>query len=347
MISEEKLLEKYFNELKLIETLEKNYLTNLKYQKCFNKKFMDYSFDIKGPNAFRIANIVSDSFYGYSRRQKDGKGYYLGCCLPIDGQFFSGTYDRCTDAIELYSRVYKEKISAYDISDNDLNKGLRNYEFQEKKFIVVSGDIDFNFKMSHVRYFQDIIENGDSKMSYEEKKNLNNLLIFVYNDLTYTPNNISLLPVPGGLNNIKKSLGNDRLDTFLFTLKLYYDEEYTSLILSASAGMNPPFIKNRNMLKEFLDSFGDIYTYCKKMYHINDKNFVNTLCESGSKPIDTAERVKCYLELATQFWSNKYEFYKKADKNTRTQYQKMIKNIMESREKKYINSFTGSDNYIC
>lgn len=197
-----------------------------------------------------------------------------------------------------------------------------------------------------MRYFQDVVVNGNSKMNFEEKKNLNNIILR-YNDLTYTPCNISLLPVPGGLNNIKKALGNDRLDTFLFTLKLYYDEEYTSLILSASAGSSPPFIKNRNALKEFLDSFGSIYNYCEKMYHINDKDVVNTLCESGSKPIDTAERVKYYLELATQFWGNKYEFYKKADKNTRTQYQKMIKNIMESRGKRYINSFNGSNNYIC
>lgn len=346
ILQDHPILIKYFEELNLAEILKKNSLTNLKSQECFNKEFMDYSFDINGRNARYIADIFSDSFYGYCRRKKDEKGYRLGCTLPIEGTFFNEEYDRCTDAIELYSKVYKDKISESGIALNDLKKGLRNFEFQEKKFIKVSGDIDFNFKMSHVRYFQDVVVNGNSKMNFEEKKNLNNVILR-YNDLTYTPRNISLLPVTGGLNNIKKSLGNDRLDTFLFILKLYYDKGYSSLILSASAGSKPPFIKNRNMLKEFLDSFGNIYNYCEKMYHINDKEFVNTLCESGSKPIDTAERVKDYLGFADRVWFNKEEFYKESDENISTQYQKMMKETIESRGKKYINSFIGSDDYIC
>jgi hypothetical protein len=346
ILQDHPILIKYFDELNLVELLKKNSLTNLKSQECFNKEFVDYSFDINGPNALYIANIVSDSFYGYCRSVKDEQGYHLGCSLPIEGDFFNEEYDRFTDAIELYSIVYKENISETGIASNDLKKGIRSFEFQDKKLIKVGGDIDFNFKMSHVRYFQDVVVNGNSEMTTEEKKNLSNLILR-YNNLTYTPRNISLLPVTGGLNNIKKSLGNDRLDTFLFTLKLYYDKGYSSLILSASAGSNPPFIKNRNMLKEFLDSFGNIYNYCEKMYHIRDKDFVDMLCASGSKPIDTAERVKDYLGIADRVWFNKEEFYKEADENIRTQYQKMMMEAIESRGKKYINSFTGSDDYIC
>lgn len=127
------LLMKYFKELNLVEKLKENSLEILESQEFFNNKFIDYSFDIRGSKALSIANTVTDSFYGYCRRKKDEKGYRLGCTLPIEGTFFNEEYDRCTDAIELYSKVYKDKISESGIASNDLKKGLRNFEFQEKK----------------------------------------------------------------------------------------------------------------------------------------------------------------------------------------------------------------------
>ena len=43
-----------------------------------------------------------------------------------------------------------------------------------------------------------------------------------YSNLTYHPNNLSMMPVNGGMNILKQSLGCDRLDTFVFTLSMYY-----------------------------------------------------------------------------------------------------------------------------
>lgn len=344
-------LSDYLKKIKVKEQQQNEQCTQVQGKEAFNKKFCDYTFVITGKYSIYIADKISNSFYGYFIK-KDNIGYHVGCTLPKTGDLFEDEYDRCQDAIALYSKVYEKAISECKINEADLNKGIRNFKFQGNKSIEVSGDIDFNFKMKHVRYFIDIIDNGKSEMAETQKTDLKNRLIGLHN-LTYHPDNISLLPRTGALNNIKKSLGNDRLDTFLFALKIYYEEGITSFILSGAGGMNPPFIANRNELKEFLDSFNcgsnnseSIYNYCKQMYHI-EKELVNDLCSSGSKPIDTPERVDKYLKLVRSFWAQKQEFYRKSNNEVKSQYQKMIKIITEARGLEYYNYFTGTKDWNC
>ncbi|WP_106063124.1 hypothetical protein [Clostridium liquoris] len=348
MYNEKERLLEYLNKIGVGKNIEEIGLEILDCHKCCNGEFMDYTFIIK--KTIHIASKISDSFYGYTRKKNDKEGYHLGCTLPIEGIFFHEEYDRCSDAIELYSTVYGEAIFEPDKKNNDKKKNdskkdIICFKFQNNNSIEVSGDVDFNFKMEHVRYLSNIVENSGSRMDKESKRTLVNR-IFAYNNLTYTPANISLFPVTGGLNNIKKSLGNDRLDTFLCALNLYFEGEYTSFILSGAGGPNPPFIKNRNKLKEFLDNFNDIDNYCNQIYHI-DRDLVHDLCSSGAKPIDTAERVEEYLDLADKFWQQKENFYKESNTKIQSQYQKMLKMACEARGLEYKNTFTGTQDYTC
>lgn len=345
------ILSDYLGKIGILEQHQKEQCKQVQRKEAFNKRFWDYTFVVAGKHLISIVDKISNSFYGYFIKE-DNIGYHVGCTLPKEGEFLNHGYDRSLDAIDLFSKVYERSISESNIKKSDLDKGIRNFKFQGNKSIEISGDIDFNFKMNHIRYFIDIINNGKSEMAEAQKMNLKKILIKFHN-LTYHPNNISLLPRTGALNNIKKSLGNDRLDTILFALKLYYEKGITSFILSSSCGPNPPYIANRNKLKEFLDSFNcgsnnseSIYSYCNQIYHI-DENLVNDLCLSGSKPIDTPERVEDYLDLATRFWAQKNEFYKRSNSKVKSQYQKMMKEIIEARGLEYYNSFTGTKNWNC
>lgn len=343
----EKRLQEYLKNIKSSAKQGDIQYKNLECRECFNEEFWDHTFVITGKNAENIAYQISDSFYGYYISKED-EGHRIGCTLPKEGSLFVGEYDRCPDAINLYSKVYEKQIKECI----DENKQIFKFWYKENKNIEMSGDIDFNFKMRKIISFIDIVDNGRSQMGEENKQIIKNRL-YSYHNLIYMPDNISLCPKTGALNSIKNSLGNDRLDTFIFALKLYYEEEIESFILSAG-GMKPPFIANRNELKEYLDSFRNnedkkqsIYNYCSKMYHIHDTSLVDDLCSSGKKSIDTPERVKEYLDLAMLVWKKKSDFYANSNDKVKSQYQKMLKEVMESRGLKYINSFTGTKDWNC
>ena len=154
------------------------------------------------------------------------------------------------------------------------------------------------------------------------------------------------MPVSGGMNNFKESIGFDRIDTFLYALNLYYEDKADSFILNYGQ-INPANSTLKKNLKDYLDSFRDIYSYCSKIYHIDDKKFIDELCDNGKKAILTANDIDKYLELATKFWQKKEEFYKNSNSDVKTNYQKMIKKHCKIIGKEYINSFTGTTDYHC
>jgi hypothetical protein len=154
------------------------------------------------------------------------------------------------------------------------------------------------------------------------------------------------MPVYGGMNNFKESIGFDRIDTFLFALKQYYEQGVTSIILNYGQ-IKPAKSTLKKILKDYLDSFGGIYNYCSEIYHINDKKFIDELCDNGKKAILTASDIDKYIELATMFWKNKVEFYNNSKSIVKTYYQKMIKEHCKIIRKEYYNSFTGTTDYHC
>lgn len=85
--------------------------------------------------------------------------------------------------------------------------------------------------------------------------------------------NISIMPKTGGLNIIKKSLGNDRFDTFAYFINQYYEGFKTPIINAGSLTMG---IGNRLILEKFLDSYNSAIEFFEDIYGL-EKHFVNKL----------------------------------------------------------------------
>ena len=283
-------------------------ISNVTVNPCKNKDFVAFRFEIAGSKQRYVRNAVVNSLYGYQiSEDPNDKTILAGCVLPKSGKLDNDEFDCNADALSLYKAVYGNKIKGNSKS------GL---------------------------CYENLIK-GTSEEK-ETSKHLWNMM----NNLTYHPNNISIMPVTGGLNNTKKSVGNDRLDVFLLALKLYYQENgYPSLLLS-SGKQSLVYWSDINVLKEYLDSFDGLYDYCDKVYHIN-KELVDLLCESGRTPIDSAARVVDYIRLALEFWRQKDEYYKKSNDRVKTCYQTILKRVVEAAGKNYINLFTGKNSCLC
>ena len=309
-------------------------ISNVTVNPCKNEDFVAFRFKIAGSKQRYVRNAVVNSLYGYQiSEDPNDKTILAGCVLPKSGKLDNDEFDCNADALSLYKAVYGNKIKGNSKS------GLC-YKYADGKTIDLKGDIDFNFKAIHLLYLENLIK-GTSEEK-ETSKHLWNMM----NNLTYHPNNISIMPVTGGLNNTKKSVGNDRLDVFLLALKLYYQENgYPSLLLS-SGKQSLVYWSDINVLKEYLDSFDGLYDYCDKVYHINEE-LVDLLCESGRTPIDSAARVVEYIHLAWKFWLQKDEYYKKSNDRVKTCYQTILKRVVEAAGKNYINLFTGKNSCLC
>lgn len=165
--------------------------------------------------------------------------------------------------------------------------------------IAVSGDVCFNLAIKNGKFysmFGSLLKDEDAKLVDCLEKQLNKF--------RYLPMNISIMPRTGGLNNIKKGIGNERFDTFIWLLNQYYND-FTVLILNAGAiNMN---YSNREILQTFLSSYKDVYEYVKDIYGIDDDLFTNKLIESGSKPITDKAGYLNYIRCGIEFWKKREE----------------------------------------
>lgn len=101
------------------------------------------------------------------------------------------------------------------------------------------------------------------------------------------------------MNLVKKAIGNDRIDTFIWALDEWY-KGGACLLLNCSSN------ENIASVKEYLGLFKNVYDYCNTIYFIDDA-LVRDLISSGTKPIDSYQRAKEYMILATRFWKQKRE----------------------------------------
>lgn len=60
-------------------------------------------------------------------------------------------------------------------------------------------------------------------------------------------------------------------------------------------------------LKAYLECFDNVYDYCAVIYKIDEK-LTHDLIVSGSKSIDSADRVLEYISLAERFWEQKRKY---------------------------------------
>lgn len=120
------------------------------------------------------------------------------------------------------------------------------FVFENKK-INMSGDTDFNFGQGWAHSISSKFEKylgTVSKEYYFLYKTQLKICKKMYKSIL----NISLMPQTGNLQSVKKGIGNDRLDTFIWALDSYYKGE-TSLLFNYSS------FENTSYLKDYLDLF--------------------------------------------------------------------------------------------
>lgn len=115
------------------------------------------------------------------------------------------------------------------------------------KSINMSGDTDYNFGPGWAYSIRKKYEGylGEIPSEYEKLYNIQlQRCVKLYKSVL----NISLMPQTGNLQITKKGIGNDRVDTFIWALDSYYNDE-TSLLFNNSS------FNNTSYLKEYLDLF--------------------------------------------------------------------------------------------
>lgn len=211
-------------------------------------------------------------------------------------------YDVTRSSWDIYRCMYKDHL--HICPDSIIKKGTQrayiksSFIFNGKKSeeLAFSGETDFNF--SRTKIF------GYGRSRYEHfKKLLGKTDVYHIHmldtccDKFHSQENISLMPKTGSLQLVKKCIGNDRLDVFVWCLNEYYQHR-SSLIYNFCS------YENLNALKSFLELFQNIHEYCKVIYCIDSK-LTDDLVDSGRKPIDSAKRAIEYMELAHAFWRQK------------------------------------------
>lgn len=247
--------------------------------------------------------------------------------------------DSSNEAWEFYRKKYYEN-SNWELLDNfDFNSIKTRYEKDGKyknetrkklwlkddsklkdsfgELFCFSGERVFNFD-SQKYHLRPIIENSQCNSPCElNKKEMCLRLLKLCEKFYFSKYNLSLLPVTGGLNNLKGSLffddnGSikfskdkqsgkqlDRFDTFIFVVNEYYkDKEENTLLLSCSK--NKP---NEPCLIAFLETFKNVYDFCNKLYQLYDRKLIDMLIENGEKDIITINDVERYCQLALIFWA--------------------------------------------
>ena len=118
------------------------------------------------------------------------------------------------------------------------------------KSINMSGDTDYNFGPGWAYSIRKKYEGylGEVLSEYEKLYNIQlQRCVKLYKSVL----NISLMPQTGNLQITKKGIGNDRVDTFIWALDSYYNDE-TSLLFNNSS------FNNTSYLKEYLEEDRDV-----------------------------------------------------------------------------------------
>ena len=172
------------------------------------------------------------------------------------------------------------------------------FHFSNKvESIEVNGDVSFNIDSTFFNKRGKLYESTFSDTEVSEELKISLMV------MRYSPMNISILPMTGALNNTKKSLGNDRFDTFAYFMNQYYEGIKVPIINAGSINMG---IGNRLILENFLDSYNCASEFFEDIYGI-DEIFVSELIESGKFLITNKEEYCDYIKLACKYWKSRLE----------------------------------------
>lgn len=225
-----------------------------------------------------------------------------------------------------YFKVFSGAIEKSNLKSNWNGKRL----IWKSETIDIAGDCSFNFNGNKMKSFKEMKLEDFQKCKLEVCQKMHHNLL-----------NFDLIPVTGGMNNLKGNLKydqdqenkilvhdlgrpsknmHDRLDTFVtfidYSLKKRNElkqnipcikkigEFFSNSIFTTS-------LKGENfgVLYDFMDNYENVYTYCKKFYNIDSKSFIDKLVASGKKPIKDAESLNDYMDLAIDYWILKGETF--------------------------------------
>ena len=205
------------------------------------------------------------------------------------GKTLKFSSDRNEAAWAFYLKYYRESLLK-----NEKKEFIFSHGSME---IQVNGDVSFNIDST--------VFNKGTKLyeSILKETNVSEGLKDSLDVMRYSPMNISILPMTGALNNIKKSLGNDRFDTFAYFINQYYEGVKVPIINAGSLTMG---IGNRLILEKFLDSYNSAIEFFEDIYGI-DETFVRELIESGKSLITNTKEYCDYMKLACKYWKSRLE----------------------------------------
>ena len=215
-----------------------------------------------------------------------------------------------------YNEPNQDDNRYFLLSGNNLTKYQLGDKYPGEK-ANLSGECDFNFNDEKTEIFKRMI--NESYSNYPRMKKYAIKLLDECKNTHHSLVNFSLMQTKGNLQGFKGvclkngvNLPLDRADTFVKYLYKYYSLEESqkddSYILKNAKA-------NKNILKEYLNLFEDVFDYCEKVYLINDRNFVKRMIREGGLVIENGEDVVRYMNLALEFWDRKELQIKEIYKN--------------------------------
>lgn len=227
-------------------------------------------------------------------------------------EYFNGDY---VDApLSFYNRLNAIPNEA-EVTVTE-NNGYRFYKATRR----LAGETDFNFNdIKYSRYKKMLFEQYMKNEVDIETLHKNFGKLDKCKQMHHTVLNFSLIQVMGNMQGFKskglflnrKYECLDRLDTFVYMLSCCLNKIGTDELNNDPIIENGMAVANKEELKKYLKEFSNIYDYCKKVYFIEDKEFVYKVIEAGKKPITSGKEVVGYMSLAFQFWNKKKEYLEK------------------------------------
>lgn len=195
----------------------------------------------------------------------------------------------------LYSHIYKSQIWIFwkyiDFNEKNLI-GKNQASIIKADFVNENACKEIEF----IRKYSDIFTmSGDADFTVESSCNM------------HAFKNFSLMPCTGGLNNAK---GQKRFTDFLKMIDQYFTDKKIDPLFRS---MGPKYIdekkqeevtqRKRQCLIDYFELFEGIYDYCKKIYLIDNEEFIRKLLGSN---INADE----YRELMFEYWEIREKAYR-------------------------------------
>lgn len=213
------------------------------------------------------------------------RSYISEFCSPIDKFDWLNVDTRN----HLLNESYENDFERLYVKIQDDTMGLGNN-------FLLGGETDFNFNEQKSIYLMQILKQKRVRHKDVEK-------LQFCQDNYHSVVNFSLMPATGAMGNFKGSEKFDRLDCFICSLNEFYANGNYRVLTEAKG-------KNKEYLLNYLNFFDDIYDYCRKIYFIEDREFVDRIIANGQKPLESREDVVRYMNLAIDYWNRKESYLK-------------------------------------